>query len=287
MSGARGYQTMAVGRVRFLEMAVDMTLSLRAHTSLPVALAADEGLAAYTRTRYPHVFDELLVVPQRFLDGRARKFGVAEASPWEETMFVDADCIVLDSLEYLWSALEYSDLAMVGAQLSRVYDENHHGFSTRWLMERFDLDRYMKTNSGLFCYRRSAALEIMDECLDCFLHEARPRLRRQLLRGRWLGDEIVFGIVGGRRRLRTFPAPSAMYWPQDFDAIDLAAPSKPLLHLIWPPSAAVVQGLLAGIAERRERAGLPATSEPHWRDEIRSLGSMVRRRRLLERVGLY
>jgi hypothetical protein len=278
---------MAVGRARFLEMAVDMTLSLREHTSLPVALAADDPLAADARARFPDVFDDVRVVPERFLDGRARKFGVAEASPWEETMFVDADCIVLDSLEHLWGALEYSELAMVGAQLSRVYDENHHGFSTLWLMERFDLERYMKTNSGIFCYRRSAALQIMEECLECFLEEARPRLRRHLLLGRWLGDEIVFGIVGGRRRLRTFPAPSAMYWPQDFHTIDLAAPTKPLLHLIWPPSKSLVDALMADIAERRGRAGLPLTSEEHWRDEIRSLERMVRRRRLLELVGLY
>lgn len=287
MSADRGYLTLAVRRVRFLEMAVDMALSLRPHTPYPIAVATDEALGARCRERYPGVFDAVTTIPGRFLEGRARKFGVAEATPWEETMFVDADCLVLGSLDDLWSALDHSPLAMVGAQLSRVHDENHHGFSSRWLMDRFGLDRYMKTNSGLFCFRRAEAREIMEECLRCFQEEAKPLLRKQVALGRWLGDEIVFGIVGGRRRLGTLPSPSAMYWPDEFDAIDLSAPTKPLLHLIWPPPTAVFDTMLASVSARRRAAGLPEDSERHWRDEVRTLRRMVRRRRMLERIGLY
>lgn len=264
-----------------------MALSLREHTPHPIALATDAELEAVCRARFPGTFDVITRLPDRFLDGRGRKFGVAEASPWDEAMFVDADCIVLGGLDHLWSALDDSDLAMVGSQLSREHDENHHGFSTRWLMDRFGLDQYMKTNSGLFCFRRSAAIGIMEECLTCFREEARPRLRRYLPLGRWLGDEIVFGIVGGRRGLRPLPVPSPMYWPSEFEAIDLGAPAKPLLHLIWPPPPAVVDAMMAGIGERRRRAGLPGGSERHWLDEVRSARRMSRRRRLLEWIGLH
>ena len=285
--GGRGYLTMAVGRPRFLEMAVDMTLSLRAHTTYPIALAADEALAGRARERYADVFDEVTLVSPRFLDGRGRKYGTAESSPYEETTYVDADCFVLGGLDHLWASLEHSDLAMVGSQLTADKDENHHGFSTRWLMGQFALERYMKTNSGLFCFRRSAALEIMEECLDCFLHEARPRLRWRILLGRWLGDEIAFGIVGGRRRLGTLPVPSPMYWPQEFAALDLDAPTKPLLHLIWPPEPHVVDALVEQAGARREAAGVPGDAEAHWRDEVRELQRMARRRRFAERIGLH
>lgn len=287
MSDTRGYQTMAVGPPRFLEMAVDMALSLREHTRLPIALATDAALASRVRTRYPRVFDEVRLVADRFLDGRGRKYGTAEASPFEETLYVDADCIVLGGLDHLWSALDHGDLVMVGSQLGPADDENHHGFSSRWLIERFGLQRYMKTNSGLFCFRRSGALEIMDECLDCFLHEVRPRLRWQILRARWVGDEIPFGIVGGRRGLTTLPPPDPMYWPQEFAALDLSAPTKPLLHLIWPPEPHVVDELVARTADRRRAAGLAGDAETHWRDEVRELTRMARRRRLAERIGLW
>lgn len=287
MTVTRGYLTMAVGRPRFLEMAVDMALSLREHTQHPIALVADSELADLAAARYPAVFDDVSVLPPRFLDGRGRKYGTAEASPYEETMYIDSDCIVLASLDHLFDALEYSDLAMVGSQLTVDQDENHHGFSSRWLMRRFGLERYMKTNSGLFCFRRSKAIEIMEECRTCFVEEARPQLKWYLLVGRWLGDEIAFGIVGGRRNLGTLPVPSPMYWPQEFDALDLSRPSKPLLHMIWPPPPGVVDELMEGIRVRRSSASVPGDSEMVWREEVRELNRMVRRRRFAERIGLH
>jgi hypothetical protein len=173
-------------------------------------------------------------------------------------------------------------MAMVGEQLTRAQDQNHHGFSTRKLMRRFALDRYLKTNSGLFCFRRAAALEIMEECLECYLHEARPKLRWSLLFGRWLGDEIAFGVIGGRRGIDTFPEPSPMYWPPEFATLDLGKPTKPLLHMIWPPPPQVLDVLVQGVHARRKAAGICGDGEPHWREEVRHLERMADRRRFLE-----
>lgn len=279
---SRGYLTMAVGKPRYVEMAVDMALSLREHTELPIAIAVDESLAPGVRERYGSVFDAIVLVPDRFLDGRALKYGTAAATPYDETMFVDADCLVLSSLDGLWSVLDDADMAMVGGHLTLSDDENHHGFSTRTLMRRFALERYLKTNSGLFCFRREPGLRIMEECLECYLHEARPRLRWSLLFGRWLGDEIAFGVIGGRRGIATFPEPSPMYWPPEFENLDLEHPTKPLLHMIWPPAPKVLDALIAAVAERRKAAGVCGNGEPHWREEVRHLERMADRRRFLE-----
>jgi hypothetical protein len=281
----RGYLTMAVHSVHYLEMAVDMALSLREHTRLPLAIAVDDRLGAVLRDRYAGVFDSVVRVPPKFLRGRALKYGCAQASPFEETIFVDADCIVLGSLDRLADALVDSDFAMVGELLTLDDDEMHHGFSTRALMGRFGLDRYLKTNSGFFCFRKSAAIEIMEDCLSCYLTEARPALRGSILIGRWLGDEIAFGIVGGRRRLGTLPEPAPMYWPREIEQLDLANPSKPLLHMLWPLPDAALEGLVEGTIERRRRAGVPGDAEHHWRRESRSLQWMARRRRLRDQLA--
>ena len=273
---------MAVGKPRYVEMAVDMALSLREHTELPVAIAVDEELERTVTNRYPDVFDEVVRLPDRFIDGRALKYGTAAASPYTETMFVDADCLVLDTLDGLWGVLNHADMVMVGEHLTEAHDQNHHGFSTRSLVRRFGLESYLKTNSGLFCFRREPALQIMDECLECYLREARPRLRWSLLFGRWLGDEICFGIVGGRRSLETFPEPSPMYWPGEFDSLDLDRPTKPLLHMIWPPPPHTLERLIQGAKARRDAAGVRGNGESHWRAEVRHLERMADRRRFLE-----
>lgn len=275
---------MAVGKMRYLEMAVDMALSLRKHTDHPIALATDAPLGTEALDRYSSVFDSIATIPDRFLVGRALKYGSAEVTPFEETIFVDADCIVLGSLEGLWTVLERTDMAMIGEHLGPEEDQNHHGFSTRSLVRRFGLQTYLKTNSGLFCFRRAATLEVMEECLSCYLHEARPKLRWSILMGSWLGDEIAFGIVGGRRRIDTLPEPSLMFWPPEIESLDIAAPAKPLLHIIWPPPQAALDEMLRGTAERRRAANVPGDAESHWREEVRHVERMADRRRFLERL---
>jgi hypothetical protein len=283
----RGYLTLATGRPAFLEMAVDMVLSLKEHTSLPVGVACDDGLAELARDQYGSVFDQVTTIPERFLGGRTRKFGVAEASPFEETVFLDADCIVLQPIDELFESLDGCDLAFLGSQLTEAEDHNHHGFSTRWLMRKFGLESYLKTNSGVFCFRREPAVEVMEAFRTCHEEEARPRLRGSILLGRWLGDEIAIGIVGGRLGLCSMPFPNTMYWPQEFDSIDLEHPTKPLLHFIWPPSPELFEELLEGMRRRRAGAGVGGSAEEHWRAEARSLEHMKRRRRLLERMGWW
>jgi hypothetical protein len=227
------------------------------------------------------------LLPERFLGGRTRKYGVAEATPFEETVFLDADCVVLGDLDPLFTSLERTELAFLGSQLPPDDDQNHHGFSTRWLTRRFGLETYLKTNSGVFAFRREPSIEVMEAFRVCHEEELRTRLRWSILLGRWLGDEIAIGIVGGRLSLGSLPFPNTMYWPQEFESIDLASPSKPLLHFIWPPSDTLLEELLADMRARRAAAGVGGSGEAHWRAEVESLRRMKRRRRLLERIGWW
>jgi len=277
----RGYLTIAARSPRFLEMAVDMALSLREHTDLPVAIAADEHLAGIATREYASVFDEITRIPDRFLQGRALKYGSAEASPFEETIFVDADCILLGSTDDTFSALETADMAMIGEHLTHADKVHHHGFSTSYLIRRFGLDTYLKTNSGFFCFRRSAAMQIMDECRECYLTEVLPGLRWSRILGRWLGDELAFGIVGGRRKLGTLPKPGHMLWPNELRRLDLSNPEKSLLHMIWPLASGTLETLMSQTSARRAAAGVPGDAEAHWREEVRRLQWMVYRQRLL------
>ena len=287
-SATRGFLTMAARQRRFLEMAVDMALSLRAHTELPIALAADKPLAALAQTRYAGVFDIVTLVPARFREGRALKYGSAQASPFEETVFVDADCLVLGPVDDVFDALASHEMAMTGEHLTLADDRVHHGFSTSSLIRRFGLETYLKTNSGLFCFRRSAALEIMEECRACYFEEVVRQLRWSKLLGKWLGDELAFGIVGGRRKVGTLPTPHHMYWPEEFPTLDPERPTKPLLHMIWPPEPATLDALLSAAAARRAAVGVADDDAgAHWREEVRRLGRLSRRRRIFGRVGWY
>lgn len=283
----RGYLTLASGSARYLEMGVDMALSLREHTGHPIGLVCDEEIAEITITTYPTVFDEVTPIGADFRKGRTRKYGVAEACAWDEAVFVDADCMVLGALDHAFDALAAAPMAFLGEILSRDDDEIHHGFSTRQLMRTFELDHYLKTNSGLFAFRKAEAEEIMRAFLRCFLSEARPKLRLSLLRGAWLGDEIAIGIVGGRRKLQPLPKPAEMYWPSEFASLDPERPTKPLLHFIWPLPTRTFTKLMRMAKDRREAAGVPWPGAGHWVVEQTKLKRMAQRRRWLERLRIW
>jgi hypothetical protein len=152
----------------------------------------------------------------------------------------------------------------------------HHGFSTRDLIARFDLPWYLKSNSGVFYFRREPALEIMDACLACHRDEI-----LRTLRGGFLGDELAFGVVGGRRGLATFPSPGPMFWPAEFAKIDLGRPKHPVLHFLAPLAPATLDALVRDADRRRREAGVPGSAAPHWHLEQRQVGRQRRLGRLV------
>ena len=257
-----GYVTIAIRRRRFLEMAIDLALSLRAHDRRPISLLVD---AHIERRLGPHrtVFDRIVRVPEERMRGRSVKFALAELSPYPRTMFLDADSLVLGSLEPAWAQAWGAPLRLVGELLGRGDDRRHHGHSTRGLMERFDLDAYLKSNSGLIYLEREAA-ETLEECRRVYLEELPSAVSIPL---DYLPDELAFGVVGGRRGVAVFPEPAPMLWPDEIRQLDLDAPLRPLLHLIGPPPTRVWRRILDGILERRRLHGLAPGWALAWRHE--------------------
>jgi hypothetical protein len=151
-------------------------------------------------------------------------------------------------------------------------------------MRTFQLDTYLKTNSGLFAFRNPEARAFMDECLATFCDEVGPRLRWHRLRGAWLGDEIAFGAVGGRRNVATFPEPGPMLWPNELGNLDLEHPARPFLHLLGPLPDPTFRSLLEAARARRARAGLPTSTHDHLHKEMKRLrreGTLMRAARTL------
>ncbi len=274
MNGAgRAYLTLAVGDRRYLEMAVDLALSLRAWTALPIVLAADDALAARADASFRGIFTEVVLLQARFLEGRARKFGVAAVSRFDETLYIDSDCIVVSDPSSLWDAAGGGPLTMAGEMLLPTDSGYHHGFSTRAIIRQLGLRAYFKTNSGVFHFRREGGREALEACLRCHQDEVRRRLARRFRPWRYLGDEIAFGVVGGRRGFETFGGPGPMYWADEIRALDLARPTKPVLHFIAPIPAATLDGLLEGVVRRRREARLSAEGSVEiWRREARKSG---------------
>ena len=93
----RGFVTMATGGIRYFEVAHNLLLSYRffSRTPLPFAIICDRT------NEYTADFDKVILIDDpahSFLD----KLRVPSLAPYEETIFIDSDCLAYRDLNGLW-----------------------------------------------------------------------------------------------------------------------------------------------------------------------------------------
>jgi len=272
-SSDRGYLTLAARHRMYLEMAVDLALSLRDWNLEPVSLVVDARLREAAERHYHSVFDEILSLPEEYDFGRALKYSVGELTPYLRTLFIDADTLSLGPLEETWRRLAGRRFAMMGETLLPDHEGLHHGRPAHYWCRRFGLQRYFKTHSAVFFFEKEEGQRVLAECLAAYRDRAYSRLR-------WTGDEVGFAIVADRSSIDTFPGPSPILWNEQLASIDLSAPEAPLLHMLGNPPRSTVDRLVASVADRRRRAGIPGDSESYWRLKAASSNTGVIRGRL-------
>ena len=284
VSLTRAYLTIATEDPRYLEMAVDLALSLRAWDTKPVVLAADPGLAAAARARYGRVFDDVAVIPDRYREGWLRKFCAGVVCDFEELVYLDADCLVIADPAPIWAGAGPGPITLVGERLApseRVY---HGGYSTRWIARRLELPCYLKNNGGLFHFRRDGGQDALEACRDAYLDELPARLSHRLMP--WLQpvDEHAFAVVGARLGFSVFPEPGPMYWGEERYALPERGPTKPVLHFIGSVPPAALDPILAGVRMRRAWSDVPDVgSEELWRRKARRSGLWMAGQQALRR----
>lgn len=97
----RGFVTVATGSERYYALAVNLLRSYRRNGggSVPFAIIAEE------ENRYTAEFDKVVLMPSpahSYLD----KLRLFECLPWEETIFIDADCLVYGRIDDWWAYFE-------------------------------------------------------------------------------------------------------------------------------------------------------------------------------------
>lgn len=112
MEVLRGFVTVATGSERYYQLAYNLCLSYRrkGKGKYPFALICDK------ETCYNAFFDDIVMVDEAkysTLDKMLIKY-----SPYQETIFFDADILILDSVDDLWDIFEgQADVAAFGCKL--------------------------------------------------------------------------------------------------------------------------------------------------------------------------
>jgi len=107
---SKGVLTLAFGSKKFADMAVGLALSIRRNSpgqSLAIVTdnATDDRLA---------IFDYRIPLPEDLPRDLTAKLFLDSLTPFTETLFIDADCLVFKDLSYIWNKLSCHPFAAFG-----------------------------------------------------------------------------------------------------------------------------------------------------------------------------
>jgi hypothetical protein len=146
----RGILTTAYGARRYRDLAVTLARSLDSHCpDTPRAVVTDvvdRGLARL----YDH---QVPLRPERG-SGLVQKLWLPEYSPFDKTLFIDADTLVVRDLGFLWDLLDGHAVAAVGA---RYESEGFWFGDIAARCERFQLSSIPIFNGGLYYFEQGPA----------------------------------------------------------------------------------------------------------------------------------
>ena len=194
----RGFVTVATGKY-YCWLAENLLISYRLFCDhrYPFYLITDEEGKGFLK----ETFDGIIVMKdskRNYLD----KLHIYDNTPFEETIFIDADCHIVSDISYLFDEFENNgaDISTIG-KLHKITPETppyNYGMAA---VEHFGIKEYMAFNGGIYYFKQS---ERASQCLDFIFNDIIPNYEKyDLLVKKYLisstnkgwGDEPIFGVA--------------------------------------------------------------------------------------------
>jgi hypothetical protein len=147
---SRGIITLAYGQRRFIEQARSLAHSLQLHAPhLPRALITD-----CDDSEILQLFTEVIPYRPEYGSGVRQKMFLDLYSPYEQTLFIDSDCLVLGNLDAFWSAFAGQPFGVPGYKYLRKGSTDPY-LDVEHALESLHLTTIPKFNGGTYYFGRS------------------------------------------------------------------------------------------------------------------------------------
>jgi hypothetical protein len=196
-SSSQGLITIACGPRKYTRMAKALALSYRRqHQLRPFAIVTDDrnakGLSNY--------FDVVIPLNPTYGAGVVQKLNLDRYSPFEETLFVDSDCIFYKSPERLWRLYACKDFTVRGWRYltgqTEYEKKNPYEFirDTASFLRRSNITRFPHFNNGVFFFRKSkTASNVFSNARS--VYQQRTNLGLVPFKNAPIADEPAFAVA--------------------------------------------------------------------------------------------
>jgi hypothetical protein len=207
-SHQRGVITLAYGPPRFVEQARSLAHSLQVHAPhLPRTLVTDSHNPSIRK-----LFTQVIAYRPEFGSGVRQKVFLDHYSPYEETLFIDSDCLVLGKLDSFWAAFGGQIFGVPGYRYLKKgevdpYLDVDHALNT------LNVSQLPKFNGGTYYFARSPQTTDFFNTARNFLDNF-SSLRLSEFRRNGPADEAIYSLAMAAHDLPlTSMGPGGMWTP--------------------------------------------------------------------------
>jgi hypothetical protein len=188
-SHSRGIITLAYGDRRFLEQARSLAYSLELHAPhLSRTLVTDSSDPEIRRQ-----FTEVIPYRTEYGSGVRQKVFLDQYSPYDETLFIDSDCLALGNLEAFWSTFAGQYFGVPGFRYLQKGATDPY-FDVDYALGNLKVTEIPKFNGGTYYFTRSAkATEFFNTARNIL--DNRRSLRLGEFRRNGPNDEAVYALA--------------------------------------------------------------------------------------------
>ncbi|MDR3343234.1 MAG: hypothetical protein LBT14_10720 [Treponema sp.] len=186
MHSTNGIITIAIGK-KYISQAKYLAYSCMLHAPQVIrAVITDrpEALSSY--------YDRVISYNPEYGDPFAVKTRLYWYTPFEKTLYVDADSLVINHIDTYWDALRERSFAYNGKMIT----EGDWYFDISTVMKQVSVPWIPKFNSGMFLFDKSEkAKSIFDMAYDYLHNQKKKKLDVDFFRKEMLPDEPFLAIA--------------------------------------------------------------------------------------------
>lgn len=150
ISPSRGVLTLAFGKPRFIEQAKSLGRSLRLHAPGTQSAIVTDSIDLELK----ELFTQVIPYRREFGSSVRQKLHLNLYSPFEETLFIDSDCLVLGNLESFWVAFAGQGFGVPGSKFLQRGSTDPY-LDVAFTLDHFGLEKLPKFNGGTYYFNRS------------------------------------------------------------------------------------------------------------------------------------
>lgn len=148
MSVSKGIITIGQGAQKYIDMSIQLAMSIKIHSpGLSLTLVTDSK-----DTSLRKYFDHIVPINSDYGVGLKQKIHIYEYSPYDETIFVDADCFIVRPFEFLFDEFKNETVSAIGHKMTKG---SWAGFEASEMMGKLQLKYIISLNGGVYYFKKS------------------------------------------------------------------------------------------------------------------------------------